>query len=115
MTDMPECVGMAHVLGMEYANSIDGKGVWPISIAVEDEGSIKDGTWHTVDYYPVDAFRHMAYMEGLIREMYGFIHAACTEYPSLFDPNKMAGGQSVKAMPDVRFAEEMSSLGIEVD
>ena len=48
----------------------------------------------------------------LCADMYGFIHAACVKYPRMFDPNIGPGGQMVREMPDVRYADRMRKLGV---
>ena len=54
-------------------------------------------------------------LEDLVRLGYAFIHQACEQYPRLFDPNIRAGGQIVRAMPDVEYRERMRDLGMEVE
>lgn len=57
--------------------------------------------------------RRGAALEDLVRDMYGFIDAACKKYPRMFDPNTGAGGQMVREMPNDRYAERMRELGVE--
>lgn len=54
-------------------------------------------------------------LEDLVRLGYAFIHQACEQYPTLFDPNKGSGGQMVRAMPDVEYRERMRDLGMEAE
>ena len=58
------CIGKAHYLGVEYENSIDGKDIWPTKVTMENEGTIEDKTWCTMEYIREDI------VEGLLEDYY---------------------------------------------